>query len=136
MDDDDDFGESMDDRFMAEANLRKVADKLGKDGFRIGKAIEEERQMQIGFDEGFESGIHLGKICGNLYGKACVVVEGSSAPEQRALLTALQHLLFEIVPENEEVDSESLLSIESILQQLSPQLMVDFLEFQSALLVS
>ena len=39
--DDDDFGEGSD-IDMQQADLRKIADKLGKDGYRIGKAKEEE----------------------------------------------------------------------------------------------
>lgn len=130
--DDDDFGEGIDDRYMVEANLRKIADKLGKDGFRIGKSVEEERQMQIGFDEGFSRGTRLGQMCGSLYGQACVAAEVSKSQERVKLLTELEILLFDTIPENEEIDAASVSMIESLLLQLSPNLVADIDKFKSA----
>ena len=47
----------------------KISQKLYNDGYRIGKAREEERLTQNKFDIGLEEGIKLGKICGKIITK-------------------------------------------------------------------
>jgi len=41
--------------------------KLYNDGYRIGKSLEEEKEMQRGFDVGFERGMYLGRASGKLF---------------------------------------------------------------------
>ena len=51
---------------IEEADSKKVNRKLYNDGYRDGKAAEEERLVQCGFDHGFEKGIKIGMACGSL----------------------------------------------------------------------
>ena len=117
MDSDDDFGEG-DDRTMDEANMRKIADKLGKDGFRIGKAQEEEKQMQIGFDEGFNQGIKLGKVCGEIYAKVILHTQQSGL-QNKLHIVRLEALLMDIIPDELEVSQKVVQEIETILQDFA-----------------
>ena len=61
-----------------ERTANREAAKLYNDGYRVGKAHEEERLMQVGFDSGFERGVVVGKLCGELYG-ACRAAAATAA---------------------------------------------------------
>ena len=65
--------QTMDDIFgsddeMKTSGTRVVSNALYKAGYRDGKGKEEDRQMQLGFDESFSNSIQIGKICGAAYG--------------------------------------------------------------------
>lgn len=126
--DDDDFGEGSDSD-MQNADMRRIADKLGKDGFRIGKAQEEEKQMQIGFDEGFARGIALGKACGRLLG-ACL--SSTNTLNQTTVIEQLRTLLFETVPEEEVIEIETMERIEALVTSISLDLVSEFNQFHNA----
>uniref|UniRef100_A0A7S3M619 Essential protein Yae1 N-terminal domain-containing protein n=1 Tax=Spumella elongata TaxID=89044 RepID=A0A7S3M619_9STRA len=111
MDSDSDFGEG-DDRGMEAADMRKMADKLGKDGFRIGKAQEEEKQMQIGFDQGFDHGLQLGKVCGAIYAKVICAVDNT---EMALNLSQLEVILMDTIPGDLEVCERSIRDLEQLL---------------------
>ena len=128
--DDDDFGEGSD-IDMQQADLRKIADKLGKDGYRIGKAKEEEMQMQLGFDKGFERGLKLGKACGKLYG-SCLAKVPTDNNEATKLMSQLQKLLYETVPEAEELDEALLNVIYDLVNSLPVDLAVPLAMFKEA----
>ena len=116
MDSDSDFGEG-DDRGMDAADMRKMADKLGKDGFRIGKAQEEEKQMQIGFDQGFDRGLQLGKVSGSIYAKViCAVQRGPvSKTDAASNLSKLESILMDTIPDDLEVCQSSIEDLELLL---------------------
>ena len=116
MDDDSDFGEG-DDRGMEAADMRKMADKLGKDGFRIGKAQEEEKQMQIGFDQGFDRGLQLGKVCGSIYAKGISAVQRGSVDNTEMALNSsqLEVILMDTIPDDLEVCERSIRDLEQLL---------------------
>lgn len=117
MDSDSDFGEG-DERDMDEANMRRMTDKLGKDGFRIGKAQEEEKQMQKGFDEGFDRGLYLGKVCGEIYAKVVYVAQ-SEGQVNKLHLSKLETLLMDTIPDELEVSEETIIELEVLLRNFS-----------------
>jgi len=93
-----------------ERTANREAAKLYNDGYRVGKAHEEERLMQVGFDSGFERGVVVGKLCGELYG-ACRAAAATAAaaaaadPSQSsspsptaAAMARLEVLIFEDLP--------------------------------------
>lgn len=125
---DDDFGEGVDDDMHA-ADMRRIASKLGKDGFRIGKASEEEALMQQGFDAGFTPGIKLGIACGKLYGQ-CAAVVGTGS---NLHLAALQELLYEIVPEEEAVGEDLRLRLRDTVLSISSDLSNQWAAFEETL---
>ena len=131
----DDFGEGCE-KDMDAANTRKIAEKMNKDGYRIGKAKEEEVQMQIGFDAGFEEGISLGTSCGRLYGAARVASMQPtilSVPGRVDLLTELEKLLFETLPESTDEPEEFIPEIEKLILAISTDLSSQLEDFKSAL---
>lgn len=115
MDSDSDFGEG-DERGMEAADMRKMAEKLGKDGFRIGKAQEEEKQMQIGFDQGFDRGLQLGKVSGAIYAKVMRAVQEGSSDSTAANLSKLENLLMDTIPDDLEVSESSIGDLELLLK--------------------
>ena len=50
-------------------STEKLSQKLYNDGYRFGKTSEEERRIQERFDIAFQAGMHIGRVCGGLYGK-------------------------------------------------------------------
>jgi hypothetical protein len=132
-DDDDDFGEGTDADMWA-ADMRKIGGKLSNDGFRIGKAQEEEKQMQIGFDEGFQKGIVLGRACGKLYG-ACAS-KSSKCARSLESLSKLQTLLYETVPDAETVDATLLQEISVLVLSLETDLTDELDKFKSCVFAS
>lgn len=52
---------------MNTKTLEKISNKLQKEGYIKGKADEESREMQIGFNSGFHHGLAIGQICGEVY---------------------------------------------------------------------
>lgn len=114
MDSDSDFGEG-DERDMQEANMRKMTDKLNKDGFRIGKAQEEEKQMQIGFDEGFDRGLCLGKVCGDIYAKVVYATQ-NEGQGNKLHISKLETLLMDTIPDELEASEEAIMELESLLK--------------------
>ena len=109
MDDDDFYGNDEEGSRCvgAEQTSNHVASKLYKDGYRVGKAKEEEKLMQVGFDIGFHRGVMIGRACGELYG-ACRVFLQSSNPASSTssdvtldALKEIERLLFEELPHME-----------------------------------
>jgi hypothetical protein len=130
MNDDEDFGDGTVDE-MAEANSRQLALKMANDGFRIEKAKEEERLMQVGFDEGFGLGIALGKACGSLFGKV-KVTHGSCTDVGKAVaLKRLEVLLFNTLPESPENVSSIVNEIEAQVCCISESLAPDVIIFRT-----
>lgn len=127
---DDDFGEG-DEKDMATADMLKLSVKLGKDGFRIGKAQEEEKLMQIGFDEGFTDGIKLGRACGKLYGACAARFSCNCDQSIAATLSELQVLLYETVPENGELVSSIFNLIHEKVLALSADLALNLEAFEA-----
>ena len=132
MDSDDDFfGDEVGDN--DEATSRKVSSKLFNDGYRIGKGKEEELQMQIGFDEGFERGMMLGRVCGKLYA-ACrlsLLNENITGVEFNRSIDDLEALLFERVSNDDCVSIETINSLRSLILSISIDLEPAFEVFES-----
>ena len=132
MDSDDDFfGDEVGDN--DEATSRKVSSKLFNDGYRIGKGKEEELQMQIGFDEGFERGMMLGRVCGKLYA-ACrlsLLKENITGVELNRSIDDLEALLFERVSNDDCVSIETINSLRSLILSISIDLEPAFAVFES-----
>lgn len=132
MDSDDDFfGDEVGDN--DEATSRKVSSKLFNDGYRIGKGKEEELQMQIGFDEGFERGMMLGRVCGKLYA-ACrlsLLKENITGVELNRSIDDLEALLFERVSNDDCVSIETINSLRSLILSISIDLEPAFEVFES-----
>lgn len=84
--DDDDIGSRC---VGAEQTTNQVSSKLYKDGYRIGKAKEEEKLMQEGFDVGFHRGVMIGRACGELYGACRVSAQTSNSSSSSTSNTAL-----------------------------------------------
>ncbi|KAJ1434752.1 hypothetical protein B484DRAFT_429032 [Ochromonadaceae sp. CCMP2298] len=122
---DDDFGEGSGDE-MDQASYRKLKDKLSKDGFRIGKAKEEEVITQVGFDEGFIDGIRIGKAAGRFYGAARLFASSHGDVQK------LEKLLFEDMPESLQ-PIEFVDEIEQTVRSISLTLAEDFAIFKAAM---
>ena len=95
--DDDDIGSRC---VGAEKTINQVASKLYKDGYRIGKAKEEEKLMQEGFDVGFHRGVMIGRACGELYGACRVSLQSSNPSSSTSGIThdamkEIERLLFD-----------------------------------------
>jgi hypothetical protein len=63
-----------------------------KEGYRHGKQKTDEKEMQTGFDIGFQKGVHCGKVCGVFYAQCLLEREhhrqeayGSSASTVEAI---------------------------------------------------
>lgn len=130
MDDDDDFGEGTDADMWA-ADMRKIEGKLSNDGFRIGKAQEEEKQMQLGFDDGFQNGIVLGRACGRLYGACASKASGKLTSAEN--LAKLQTMLYETVPDAETIDAALTGQISALVLSLEADLAEELTEFRNAI---
>lgn len=123
---DDDFGEG-EECDMSSADLRKASEKLAKDGYRIGKAAEEEKLMQIGFDDGFGRGMALGNACGRLYGVCAAYFTDSVEDVER--LHCLQHLLYEVIPEGGKLEDHQIAEIRRLIGPMSSRLDSHLREF-------
>jgi hypothetical protein len=137
MDSDDDFfGDDSDDKCISSDNAttKKVSSKLYNDGYRIGKSKEEEVQMQLGFDDGFQRGIVTGRACGELYA-ACRILSsklinsGVDINGQNKTIEDIEKLLFEGVADNEFVDDETMVSLKLLVMSLSTDLDSAFMVF-------
>ena len=127
--DDDFFGDDNEGNDVATS--RKVSSKLFNDGYRIGKAKEEESQMQIGFDQGFEQGMLRGRACGKLYA-ACrehLSKQSHDGTDVVETLSSLEALLFDGVSCSGQITQSiiEMLRIETLA--ISAQLEVDFTAF-------
>ena len=122
MDCDDFFGD--DDVINDEATTRKVASKLYNDGYRIGKAKEEEVQMQIGFDKGFERGMLSGRTCGKLYASCREYLSNHvhTTAEATVAMSNLEAVLFESIAESGFITDDSVTKIGSIVLSMSREL--------------
>ena len=122
MDADDFFGD--DDVINDDPTTRKVASKLYNDGYRIGKAKEEEIQMQIGFDRGFERGMLSGRICGRLYAscREFISIHVDTAAEASAAMTALESILFAGIAESGSITDDAVRNISSVVLSMSTKL--------------
>ena len=122
MDSDDFFGD--DDAINDEATTRKVASKLYNDGYRIGKAKEEEVQMQIGFDKGFERGMLSGRTCGTLYASCREYLSNhlDATAESSLAMSNLEALLFESIAESGYISDDSISKITSFVLSMSRKL--------------
>ena len=137
--DDDFFGDDVRDNGGVDidtddATSRKVSNKLYNDGYRIGKGKEEEMQMQIGFDVGFERGMMSGRACGCLYA-ACRLSMSTrgDAGEVAQTTINLEKLLFESVSDTGHVSSELIESLRALVLSISAELIVDFQRFENDL---
>jgi hypothetical protein len=137
MDSDDDFfGDDSNDKFITsdDATSRKISSKLFNDGYRIGKSKEEEVQMQLGFDAGFQRGIVTGRACGELYA-ACRILSSKSINSgvdidgQNKTIGDIEKLLFEGVADNEFVDDNTMVSLKLLVMSLSTDLDAAFILF-------
>ena len=54
-------------RALVSREIDKISSKLYNDGYRIGKAAEEERLGQACFDRHYARGAALGSACGEMY---------------------------------------------------------------------
>ena len=122
MDPDDFFGD--DDIIEVDPTTRKVASKLYNDGYRIGKAKEEETQMQIGFDRGFERGMLSGRMCGRLYAtcREYISIHVNTAAEASTAMTALESVLFAGIAEGGSITDDAVRRISSIVLSMSTKL--------------
>jgi hypothetical protein len=122
MDSDDFFGD--DDAMNDEATTRKVASKLYNDGYRIGKAKEEEVQMQVGFDRGFERGMISGRTCGALYASCRQYLSNhlDATAESSLAMSNLEALLFESIAESGCITDDSISKISSVVLSMSREL--------------
>lgn len=105
-DDDDFFGEpesiSKGELVMGKKTVEKASRKMRQEGYINGKAEAEQQQVQRGFDTGFEQGMTLGAICGQLYARFRILVERGPPFESSDILCRIdvQKLLFETFPES------------------------------------
>ena len=129
--DDDFFGDEV--RDNDDATSRKVSSKLFNDGYRIGKGKEEELQMQIGFDQGFERGMILGRVCGKLYAacRLALLEENITGVEFKRSIDDLEALLFERVSNDDCVSIETINSLRSLILSISIDLEPAFEVFES-----
>ena len=107
---DDFFGGGDDDEFIDSketATLSKVSKVLENDGYRIGKEIEENKLLQLGFNEGFSVGAKFGKSMGDLYAKCryehflwttSETHEAIDISEMNAILLQIERMLFIDMP--------------------------------------
>lgn len=138
----DDFGESFgsNDEF-GEATMRKISDKLYKDGFRVGKAAEDEVVTQLGFDSGFEYGMRLGKACGNLYGSVRMYMTHVQATDEKRMRAfhRLENILLHELAESDHEPNHYTKELERLLNVLSvdpislQKLKHDFSLFQNSI---
>ena len=132
--DDDFFGDEV--RDNDDATSRKVSSKLFNDGYRIGKGKEEELQMQIGFDQGFERGMILGRVCGKLYAACRLALseENITGVEFNRSIDDLEALLFERVSNDDCVSTDTVNSLRSLILSISVNLNSAFEVFESDIL--
>jgi hypothetical protein len=88
---------------MITATVHSMSDKLYNDGYRVGRSMADDVQMQRGFDSGFSRGIAVGKACGRLYAAAAKTFSiASLSSEDRSnaeqSLYELERLLLTAVP--------------------------------------
>ncbi len=107
----------------AQKTANQIGSKLYNDGYRIGKAKEEEHLMQVGFDVGFQRGVILGRACGELYG-ACRALAVLSTADFQHELQQVDHLLFEDLPtlDNETIDTEWMAKLRAAILAISIEL--------------
>ena len=72
----------------------RVVDNLYGNGYRIGKVLSEEKEMQCGFDEGFKRGLEVSRIGGRFYGSLRLRTQDPKVLQQ------VEKLLLEIIPES------------------------------------
>jgi hypothetical protein len=114
-----------------DATTRKVSSKLYNDGYRIGKAKEEEVQMQSGFDVGFERGMRAGRVCGQLY--ACCREWLSRRPSDESNLSVISRLeehLFTCISEDASITEENIDDIRLVVLSISAELLPAILIFE------
>lgn len=103
--------------------LSKLQRQMHKEGYVSGKTEEEERQMQIGFDDGFKQGILLGRACGAFYGhiRASIAkMDGDAAARGHdGEVESLYKIFFEDIPEQKIILKSQLYSnLEEYLSRL------------------
>lgn len=118
----------------AQKTADQIAKKLYNDGYRIGKAKEEELLMQVGFDAGFQRGVLLGRACGELYG-SCRALGPSSTANLEYLMQQVEYLLFEDLPnlDNESIDAEWVLKLRATILTISMELAPEMDQFEDKL---
>ena len=60
----------------------RMEERLGREGYREGRAVAEEEALQEGFDQGYRQGFDWGRRVGRLRGRLAVV--GSREGEEAA----------------------------------------------------
>ena len=103
-------------------STRKIQGKLYRDGYRIEKAIADEEEIQIGFDQGFKQGMEIGRACGAFYAKCRVFRE---SPHYDEVLPVIEDLLLRKVPDLQALDTEDLEALEECTLRLSVKLAAD-----------
>lgn len=88
---------------MVAATAHSLSNKLFNDGYRVGRSMADDVQMQRGFDAGFSRGIIVGKACGRLYAAAGKTLSVASLSPQDRINTKqslheLERLLHTVVP--------------------------------------
>jgi hypothetical protein len=80
--------------------------------------MEDEKYIQIGFDEGFKNGVVLGRICGEIYAQAKRAKISNEIQNQECskskILCLLRKVLFEIIPEGQSTLAEVISEVRSI----------------------
>lgn len=73
--------------------------------------------MQIGFDQGFDRGLQLGKVCGSIYAKAISAVQPGSVDNTEMALNSsqLEVILMDTIPDDLEVCERSIRDLEQLL---------------------
>ena len=140
------FDNEMDsDGFGAEnMSLSQLQRKLQNDGYRIHKLAADEKNLQVGFNAGFEEGLRTGKVCGKLYAicRTCALSSSSSSSLfTEDCLNRIEKILFHSLPASR--DASQLILLKKCVLELSPKLEEDwnafemcFSQYQSKSLIS
>jgi len=124
---------------MIAASVHSLSDKLHNDGYRVGRSMEDDAQMQRGFDEGFSRGIVVGKACGRLYAATKTFTINFLSPEERSSaeqsLHELERLLLAVVRGSQHSHLRDVLDVvEQSVLRTSCSLSAEFESFKTALL--
>lgn len=94
-DDDDEYDDGNGAAATQMGETGKVISKLYNDGYRIGKAAKDEKEIQRGFDDGFARGMQISRIFGRLYGRIRM------STKDTVILEQVERFLFATIPEND-----------------------------------
>ena len=117
---------------MAFADFNSATLKASNEGYRVGKAKEEERLMQDGYDEGFAEGMRLGRACGVLFAHVKHELRATRSPE----VERLRKIFFEDIPERSIPKEDIVKNIMNIISSSIPTLTSQAFDFCNELLLS